>query len=402
MANRPAPTNIQQDLDVALRSAVERGALRIPPYPAVAMKIQTLVSRREYGLGDLAKIVSSDATLAADVLRCANSALYRRGEPVNSLGQAIGRVGAQEVARLALSSGLSAQAQAPGPLVALKRTLWIEGVACAVLCQVLARRRGLQAEQAFVLGLLHDFGKVVVATALEEQLEGRRVAPRPLEEWAALVERHHVAAGASVAQRWDLPALLQEVIRLHHVPAGAGCSEPALIDLVQASDQVVALLSLRPQVEAADLAETPGVAPDERELVVQVIEKIPSFAASFEAPAPPASASTSAVAPPLTTLAPGQRTATFGVQTVLDKRARSYVAVAVAVNGIVLLGAEPLPERQLVELALQCQPRPFRVWATVQSCRTEGSQQRVEAQLFGVGGEARALWGQLYASAGRG
>jgi hypothetical protein len=270
-----------------------------------------------------------------------------------------------------------------------------------VLCQVLARHRGLRQEEAFVLGLLHDFGKVVFATALEEQIEGRRLGPRPIDQWAELVERHHLAAGAAVAAQWDLPELLREVIRLHHVPAGAGSSEPALIELVQASDQIVVLLSRRPQVDSADLADAPGVAPSERELVVQVIEKIPSFAASFESPAPLPTSGPSAVTPPLTTLASGQRVVAFAVQTVLDQRTRHYVAAAVAANGIVLLGAEPLPERQLVELALGCRPQPFRVWATVQSCRADGSQQRIEAQLFGAGGEARACWTQLFAAAGR-
>jgi hypothetical protein len=327
--------------------------------------------------------------------------LYRRGDPVAGLGHAITRIGTQEVARLALSSGLAIHAQAPGSLAALKRGAWVDSVASAVLCQVLAKQRGLRAEEAFVLGLLHDFGIVVITTAVESLIQARGFGPRPLEEWAALVERHHVAAGAAVAERWRLPDLVRDVIKLHHVPGGAGGSDPALMALVRGSDQVVGLMNALPLIEAADLTAAPDIAESERELVVRVIERIPSFVAAFEGPSPPPPAVPSAVAPPLTTLTPGERQATFGVQVTHERRPRSFVAVAVSSSGIVLLGSEPLPERQLVEVELQCQPKPFKVWTTVQVCRPEGSGQRVEAKLFGLGGEARALWMQLYGSAQR-
>jgi len=155
-------------------------------------------------------------------------------------------------------------------------------------------------------------------------------------------------------------------------------------------------------VDAADLAAAPDVAEGERDLVVRVIERIPSFVAAFEGPSPAPPPVASAVSPPsLTTLGAGERPVTFGVQCAHERRPRSYVAVAVSVGGIILLGSEPLPERQLVELELQCQPRPFKVWTTVLACRPEGSGLRIEAKLFGLGGEARAQWTQLYNAAGR-
>lgn len=398
MANRPGIVTIAQDFDRALKDAIARGDLPIPPYPAVALRIQELVNRGEYGLGELSRIVASDATLAADVLRCANSAVYRRGDEVTSLAQAITRVGAQEVARLALGSGLTAHAQAPGPLAPLKRSIWIESVASAVLCQLLARQRGLRQEEAFVLGLLHDFGRVVVTSAIEDLIEKQRTPPRPIEEWEELVDRHHVAAGGLVAGRWGLPELVCEVVALHH-GAGGAAGDPGLLAVVQASDQVTALLASRPTLEAADLAEAPGVAAAERDLVVRVVVQIPSFVAAFEGPGQRPTGRPSAVSPPLTALAPGQRQVTFAVTATVEKRTRTYVAAAIATNGIVLLGGEPLPERQLLELTLQCKPAPFQVWATARLCRPEGSGVRVELVPYALGGEARALWAQLYASA---
>src|SRR6266540_1684124 len=100
------PQHAAIDLDAAIVDLVSRGAVKIPPYPAVAMKVEQLVRRQDFGLGELTKLVASDQALAADALRLANSAFYSRGTPITSLNAAIGRIGAKEVSRLALASGL--------------------------------------------------------------------------------------------------------------------------------------------------------------------------------------------------------------------------------------------------------------------------------------------------------
>src|SRR5512140_486721 len=156
-----------EPLEQAIRDLVERGTLRLPPYPAVAVRVQEALGRKDAGLAEVAQLVGADAVLAASILRCANSVMYRRGAPQTDLLQGITRIGAAEVLRLLLASGLSSGAQAVGSLVSVRRLIWIEGLASAAVCQELARLRGLRTEEAFVLGLLHDFGKIVASTALE-------------------------------------------------------------------------------------------------------------------------------------------------------------------------------------------------------------------------------------------
>jgi HD-like signal output (HDOD) protein len=395
-----APTPI--DLDRMLLSAATRGGLAIPPYPAVALRIQEVVSRKEFGLDEVSRLVSSDPTLTANVLRCANSAMYSRGAPVTSLAQAITRIGARDVTRLALSSGLAAHVQAPGPLVALKRSVWIDSVASAVLCQELARCRRLRSEEGFALGLLHDFGKVVATAHLEALLDAHpSLGPRRMQEWAEVVERHHVAVGLAVAAEWKLPPLVTEVMSLHHTAGAEGTQDPALIEVVRCVDRVVAMLAERPHVASADLAEVPSLAPAERDEIARVGEQVPEFVAAFEAPAPaPARvAPPSMVAVPLTTLAPGQRAVTFGVTANVAKRPCAFVAAAIATNGLVVFGSEALPVNQLLEVSLDCLPKPFRIWATAKLCRTEGAGVHVELQPYALGGEARRLWNQLFMEA---
>ncbi len=69
---------------------------------------------------------------------------------------------------------------------------------------------------------------------------------------------------------------------------------------------------------------------------------------------------------------------------------------AVAANGLVMVGKEPLPEnRVLVEASIQAKPRPFTIWALVRLSRPERDAFRVELQPYALSGEVRSLWNQL-------
>jgi HD-like signal output (HDOD) protein len=195
-----------EPLEHAIQDLVEGGKLKVPPYPAVAVRVQEALGRKDAGLAEIAQLVGADAVLTAAILRCANSALYRRGPPVDEVLPAITRIGAAEVTRLLVASGLSGGAQAVGSLVSVRRLIWIEGLVSAVVCQELARLRRLRTEEAFVLGLLHDFGKIVASSALEALLEEGRYQGRwPLEAWASVVDDQHVPVGLATAAAWRLP-----------------------------------------------------------------------------------------------------------------------------------------------------------------------------------------------------
>ncbi len=271
-------------LEQALQARATQGDVAVPPYPAVALRVQEVMGRKHFGLGEVADLIGADAVLASDILRCANSVMYRRGAPVIDLTQALTRIGVQQVMRLLLASGLATHAQALGPLVPLRRMVWIEGLAGAAVCQELARLRGLRTEDAFTLGLLHDFGKVVALAGLEALLEQEKVEGAfDRGAWEAVVERLHQPLGLVMAARWKLPKLVGEVVAAHH--GGGACSDPRLLQVVADSDRVVALLLRKPRVSEQDLAGVPGLAAAERAPVALVLEQIPDFVAAFETPA---------------------------------------------------------------------------------------------------------------------
>jgi HD-like signal output (HDOD) protein len=386
------------NLEAAVLERVAAGTLRVPPYPAVAVRVQEALGRRETGLAEVAQLVGADAALTAAILRCANSALYRRGPPVAELLAAVTRIGANEVMRLLLASGLSGPAYVVGPLAVLRRVIWIEGLASAALCQELARLRGLRTEEAFVLGLLHDFGQVVATAALEAILEERRLEPRwPPATWEGMLDRLHVPVGRATAERWRLPPLVGEVIAAHHPPdgsAGRTCRDPRLLEVVRASDAVVRLMLGATHLGPAELAAVPGLSAGERAALARVVEGVPEFVAAFETPAANAFVASPRVEQPETTLDGERRPSRFGVSIAVARRPRLFTAVEVHRDGLVLEGDEPLPEKRLLEAKIYA-PEPFAAWVLTRLCRRTGQGFRVEIQPFAMSEEQRELWGKL-------
>lgn len=383
-------------LEREVEDLVARGAASIPPYPAVALRVQKAMSQPDFGLDEVSHLVGADAALAADVLRCANSSMYRRGSTVTSLTQAITRIGATQVMRLLLASGLAVHANAAGPLAKLRRMIWIEGLASAAICQELARQRGLRHEEAFALGLLHDFGRVVACGTLEALLSKRPLAGTwPEEAWSGIVDRLHVPVGLAMASRWQLGSLVTEVIGGHHLGAAARCEDPGLLDVVRASDQVVFLLSSLPGLSSDDLEAIPSLTRFvEREVVARVLRKVPEFVEAFELAATPNGAG-SPIAQPSTTLSPGERAIRFGITVNLARRARQYTAVAIASNGIAATGNEPLLENRLQEATLHAPQGPLRIWTLTRLARPERGGYHVELQPYALSGVERGLWDQL-------
>ena len=390
------------DLDKAIVELVSRGAVKVPPYPAVAFQIEKLIRGGDYGLDALAKLVTSDQVLSADVLRVSNSAVYARGGPVNSVKAAVGRLGAKDVARLALAFGLGAHANGSGKLASLRRKVWMDSLASAMLCQALAKGRGLAPDVAFSAGLLHDFGKVVAIACIEEILFRRDdVPPRSAEDWHQVVDRYHVELGVVMAARWDLPAILSDVISLHHAEATAAAEDRALVDLVVAVDEVIAMLGDRTHLSPEDLGAAALLHGDEGDAVSHAITLLPSFVASFES----AEAWKSVHGPTLVAAPPPPRKKEGAPQPPpwpvilsIGGKPSPYRILGVASTHFMVNGAAPVPENLLLEMKVQCDP-PLTGFASVKLSWPDAGGFTMLVQPYALSGGALDRWKEIVAGA---
>jgi HD-like signal output (HDOD) protein len=386
------------DFEEAIATLIVRGQISAPPYPAVALKLRTVVEGGDFGLDELTRIIAADPVLAADILRLANSGLYARAEPSTALPRAVARVGSKEIARLALASGVATLANGKGPLRGLRRFVWQNAVASAVICERLGDIRGELSADAFLCGLLHDLGKVLVIGSLEELLAKDPGAPaRPLAEWHGLTERLHVELGLLVATRWHLPEVFTEVMSLHHEGSTSG-KYAGMLAVVAASDAVVEMMIARPAVSAEDLRAVPGLTEREREHLAAALPTIPEVIASFERKAPAREAPSMVQSIDPSTSDPFRPIAAKIQQTKPISRG-PYELCAIASGALRMTGKGSMHENALVELVIASEPEPLELWANVTLCVPEGDGFRIECKPFALSGHARAQWDALVRSA---
>ena len=218
-------------------------------------------------LGELTKIVESDAELVASILRLASSPAFTgaAGEKV-SLPYAIIRLGREGVRSVCLTASLAKVALSDGPLLVLRRRVWRECLASALTCQAAAQVRGLSSDDAYLAGLLHDFGKIAALTAVE--VDHAHVPGLDDEAfWADVMERHHCDVGWIMTDRWLLPDAVQSVTARHHLPSDG---DP-LHEVVQLVDAVVARAAKQGwQITADEIATMEGVRSQDEAMAMRI------------------------------------------------------------------------------------------------------------------------------------
>ncbi|MCX5745346.1 MAG: HDOD domain-containing protein [Proteobacteria bacterium] len=360
---------------------------RIPPYPAVATALERL-AREGASIKEITTLVSTDASLVAMLLRRASSASMR-SSAILTLESAIWRLGLEELMRIALATGLGASASRQGPLGELRRDQWRRSLLAAIVCKELAARRGVLPETAFLAGLLHDFGAIVVLACLEE-LDGPLPA-MSVRGWGAIVEELHVDFGGVLARRWKLPAPLAETIAYHHAPDGASAAHKPLVDLVAIVDRIIDLLDRAPDQGIDALRDVPGLGADERAQIAALLPKVAQQIAIFEPTAPDARPS------------PIVHTAVIECSWPVDfaisgDDGQTHRACSVGPNVVAFHSAEPYQTGWLSELTLHADADELVMLANIKSCEAVARNSwLVTARPFGLGGAGNATWLRIVA-----
>lgn len=376
------------DISSKLVEQLRTTEIRIPPYPAVALSLDKLSRDPRSSIGDVTAIVSTDAALAATVLRHATSASLKSSAPV-TLEAAIRKLGLDELIRVVIATTVGVAATAPGPLSLLRRDQWRRSLLSAMFCRELAQRRGVAPDQAFLAGLLHDFGAVVVLACLES-FGIKRLPVLSESTWRRLVEDLHVEFGLVVVSRWQLPEPIKEVVANHHAPHHSARTYTPLVQLVAIVDQIIAVLDRGPSGSIAALLEVPGLDQDERYRIGALMPKVAEQMARFETP--PQREVASSIAPSDTPIDDG-----WPVDFVIaSKNFTEYRAVALTPSTFAFRSQSMMQPAWLAELTLHCAPDKIMMLANVRSCQSlPAGDFLVTAQPFGLAGEDKNAWLRL-------
>jgi HD-like signal output (HDOD) protein len=189
----------------------------LPTLPAVVGELGRRLADEETSAAEVARILACDQALTARVLRLANSAFYAPREPVRSAQQAVIMLGLSTVRAITLKASVLAAFP-----VSEARPFWLHALGCACAARAVARLAGLApADDAFVMGLLHDIGKLALAEHLPEayaRVRARVARDGGLIRSAEVAELgcDHAQIGRFLCAHWSLPIEFRDAIGGHH------------------------------------------------------------------------------------------------------------------------------------------------------------------------------------------
>ena len=232
----PFPDVQSEQLDI-LTETIVKEVNSLPRFPENLVYLQKLIADPESKINDIARQVSTDPTLTAELLKLVNSPIYRVSKKVDNIEEAVMRVGMKGLRNLVYSYGTM---KILGTKYNQMRELWNHSNQVALFAFGIARNfiRELKIlEDVFVGGILHDLGKILIASLHPDLLDKitnfckvKGISQNLLEDLS--VGLNHAETGALIATKWNFPDQLVAAIRYHHEPASVDDEYKAVVNVV--------------------------------------------------------------------------------------------------------------------------------------------------------------------------
>jgi putative nucleotidyltransferase with HDIG domain len=276
-----------QSFSELVEAQIASNKTKLPLFQGAAAQLQQMLANPPDSSEPLERAISNDAVLASAVLRVANSSFYGGLAQVKTVRDSLLRLGMDQVTRIALvvsqQSAYRVQARELAPLVG---ALWKHALATALGAQWLAQRsgRGELSGEAFLAGMVHDIGKLLVIRVMDDLYIARADFKPPPQLVAELLSGMHARHGAALARQWNLPESFARVIEHHHDPEPA--DSDALLMTVRLADHAANALGFglgtKPEGQLAATLEAQALEIDEieiAELEIHLEDALAAFAA---------------------------------------------------------------------------------------------------------------------------
>jgi HD-like signal output (HDOD) protein len=204
----------------------------LPRPPQAALEVLTLSRKPDARIEDISSVLEREPILAGRVLKLANSALYSAGVACVTLKQALIRMGLAIVRDVVMEAAMQMTVIHADGMTRSLESIRRHSSAVAWISRFVARNTAIDAENAFLVGLLHDVGRSFGLIALAEfQRHERRPLVLDEEGWLA-VGSSHERFGQQVLDSWGLPHAVTLVVGHHHTLMHAGRPHPQVAVLI--------------------------------------------------------------------------------------------------------------------------------------------------------------------------
>ncbi len=196
----------------------------LPTLPVILSRLNTMLADPDTSISKLKRVIETDQAITSKLLKLVNSAFYGFRARISNIPHALALLGFNSVRNAiisitifdAFSKGADTDGWNP-------RDFWKHSMSVAVISRFLAgKSRVAVPDDAFVAGLLHDIGKLIMAQYFSEKFsrvvslmkeQGRSFAQAEKSDYPPF---DHARIGGYIAEKWQFPKSLTEAIQYHH------------------------------------------------------------------------------------------------------------------------------------------------------------------------------------------
>ncbi|GGF80527.1 HDOD domain-containing protein [Alteromonas lipolytica] len=204
--------------------------------PEAVTRLKACMDDSAASMEDIGEIIAFDPALTGQLLKVANSALYKFPNRIDTITKALQVIGTRAAYDLALAYGIShAFRNVEAKIIDLDH-FWEQSVSCGLLAKYLAeQKKHRESERLFVAGLLHNIGELVVVSMFPKEAQrcmafNARVKPAELQQ--AICGFTYTELSALIIEGWGIPApIYQPIDKIHDIETPASDLDVQILQL---------------------------------------------------------------------------------------------------------------------------------------------------------------------------
>ena len=197
---------------------MKEGKISMPVLPQTMQELQNVIKKPNSTNDDLARVIEKDPVVSLRLITIAGSYFYRGRKKIRTVKEAIPRLGSKETLNVAMTITNKQLYEIKNKqLRPLLEKLWLHSLCCAYGSKAIAQRLDLEdLEKFFLMGLIHDIGKVLILKVLDDKAPPIR--NNDMQELVDRIQEAHTGIGGILLRHWRFPKEFISVATLHEDP----------------------------------------------------------------------------------------------------------------------------------------------------------------------------------------
>ncbi len=259
--------------------------------PQILLKLLEVCSQEEINIGELSRIIEKDPSLSSKVLRMINSTYFNLPNKVENIEQTIVLLGLKTVKNVIFSASVCQTfSQVKGNSIFNLKFFWWHSLMCSTLAKLIAQKISYSSsDEAFLCGLLHDIGKMVLWVNFPKEYEDILSchSHQPDSSLTEIEEKRlgttHSQVGKWLMDRWNMQPFMEDAILYHHEPMDQIIDAFPLVKIVYGANILCSKAAVNKDFKYKVAEEVFGFSRNEVEEIISKAEaEVKYIAQSFD------------------------------------------------------------------------------------------------------------------------